>query len=291
MKIFFLFAGAPRVVSLGLAVAAVALAACSQTPVTVTLHSLQASGNLSFVCQADDGSGLKLDECPDYELQHRRILGLVTQTATDEVAIVDLRGGAVVDVDPTTPGYTFLRVGATPGAIVSSPGGVASFVGVTGLQKNGVFALPTTCPRTAYKPPPDTLNTPAGKCRISRRGICWTTWAACSLSSAPGDMTQLVDLTGTDSGAAENCLSGRRPKLRRRKSGASAQLTSRRRQGRLGGASCSLLCRKSTGWYCSTRRACSIVLQVNFSLVWSRRRIRSTPRCPVVRSNRRCPLI
>jgi hypothetical protein len=182
VKTFSLFAGAPRVLSAALGVAAVALGACSQTPVTVTLHSLQASGNLSFVCQADDGSGLKLDECPDYEFQHRRILGLVTQTATNEVAIVDLRGGAVVDVDPSTPGYTFLRVGATPGAIVSSPGGAASFVGVTGLQKNGVFALPTTC----LAPP-----------KPSEPVRDLTSWAACALTSAPGDIQLLVDSVAT----------------------------------------------------------------------------------------------
>jgi hypothetical protein len=178
VKLISRLAGASRVMSLGLAAGCVLLGACSQTPVTVTLHSLQASGNLSFVCQADDGSGLKLDECPDYEAERRRTLGLVTQTTTNEVAIVDLRDGAVVDVDPSSPGYTFLRVGAQPGAIVSTPGGVASFVGVTGLEKNGIFALPTTC-----------LNAP--KPGEPTRDL--TTWAACSLSSAPGDIKLLVD--------------------------------------------------------------------------------------------------
>jgi hypothetical protein len=189
VKIIAQLASAPRVVSVGLAAAAVLLAACSQTPVTVTLHSLGPSGNLSFVCQGDDGdgqhvSGLKLDECPDYEHLDRRMLGLVTQTDTDEVAVVDLRAGAVLDIDPSTPGYTFLRVGARPGAIVSSPGGVASFVGVTGLQKNGVYALPTTC----LKPP--NAGEPA-------RDV--TTWAACSLTSAPGDIQVLL------AGASSSC--------------------------------------------------------------------------------------
>jgi hypothetical protein len=175
-------------------VGAVLLSACSQTPVTVTLHSLQASGALSFVCQSDEGHvGLKLDQCPDYEHEHRRILGLVTQTATDEVAIVDLRGQSVVDVDPATPGYTFLRVGATPGAIVSTPGGVASFVGVKGLQKNGIFALPTTC----LAPP-----------SAGQQARDLTTWAACALSSAPGDIKVLIDPTATDSGAARAACPG-----------------------------------------------------------------------------------
>jgi hypothetical protein len=189
VKIMAQLASVPRVVSVGLAAAAVLLAACSQTPVTVTLHSLGPSGNLSFVCQGDDGDGqhvlgLKLDQCPDYERLHRRMLGLVTQTNTDEVAIVDLRAGTVLDIDPSTPGYTFLRVGARPGAIVSTPGGVASFVGVTGLQKNGVFALPTTC----LKPP--SAGQPA---------LDVTTWSACSLPSAPGDIQVLV------AGASSSC--------------------------------------------------------------------------------------
>ncbi|HTA92580.1 MAG TPA: hypothetical protein VK745_23540, partial [Polyangiaceae bacterium] len=182
MKIFSRLAGAHGALPLAFGAASLVLGACSQTPITVTLHSLQSSGKVSFVCQADDGAGvgfgLKLDECPDYEDQHRRILALVGQTATNEVALVDLRAGSVVDFDPSSPGYTFLRVGAAPGAIVSSPGGVASFVGVSGLLKNGVFALPTSC----FEPPM------AGQ--VARD---LTSWSACALTSAPGDMTLLID--------------------------------------------------------------------------------------------------
>jgi hypothetical protein len=170
---------------------------CSQTPVTVTLHSLAASGKLSFVCQiadgeADDGMGLKLDECPDYEAQRRRILGLVTQTSTNEVAVVDLRGGTVVDLDPSTPGYQFARVGGQPGAIVSTPGGAASFVGVSGLQKNGIFALPTTCLRT----PPSPTQIVDGKPLGPQVTPDLTTWSACALTSAPGDIQILFDTSG-----------------------------------------------------------------------------------------------
>ena len=171
------------------------LGACSQTPVTVDLHSLQASGKVSFVCRADDGSpaGHKLNECPDYEHATRRLLGLVTQTATNEVAVVDLYEGRVVDVDPTTPGYSFLRVGASPGAIVTTPGGAASFVGVTGFQKNGVFALPTTC-----------LSAP----KLGEVSRDLTTWSACSLSSAPGEITVLVDPPAAKTGAIRGACDG-----------------------------------------------------------------------------------
>lgn len=182
------FSGARRAIIFALT--ALSLGACSQTPVTVTLHSLQASGNVSFLCQGDDGNGLKLDECPDYETERRRILGLVTQTTTNEVAVVDLRDSEVVDLDPSVPGYTFARVGGRPGAIVSSPGGVASFVGVSGAQKNGIFALPTTCLTTPKVNPPE----PGQPAKIlPTRDL--TSWAACSLSSAPGEISILVDAT------------------------------------------------------------------------------------------------
>ncbi len=180
-----LFSGAHR--AFGFALTALSLAACSQTPVTVTLHSLSQSGRVSFVCQADDGTGLKLDECPDLEAERRRMLALVTQTTTNEVAVVDLRDGEVVDLDPAVPGYTFARVNGTPGAIVSSPGGVASFVGVSGVRTNGLFALPTSCLIEPEDTPTDPIAT-----QVTRD---LTSWAACSLTSAPGEISLLVDPT------------------------------------------------------------------------------------------------
>ena len=176
------------------------LGACSQTPVTVDLHSLQSSGNVTFVCRGDDNppSGHRLEECPDIEpdIDHvtRRTLGLVTQTESNEVAIIDLVAGAVVDVDPTTPGYSFLRVGAQPGAIVTTPGGAASFVGVTGLQKNGIFALPTTC-----------LSAPLPNQMPAQTARDLTSWSACALSSAPGDITVLVDPPASDGTIRDTC--------------------------------------------------------------------------------------
>jgi len=167
--------------ALALCVAAAPLASCSQTPVTVNLHAMQSSGRVSFVCHGADNSpsGHKLDECPDYEAGTRHTIALVTQTATNEVAVVDLYAQSILDIDQTTPGYSFLRVGASPGAIVSSPGGAATFVGVNGLEKdNGIYALPSTC----IMPP--SKNEPA-------RDL--TSWPACHLTSRPGDIAVLVD--------------------------------------------------------------------------------------------------
>jgi len=164
----------------GLSVAAGALLSCSQNPVTVNLHAMQASSRVSFVCRGADNSekGHKLDECPDYEAGTRHTIALVTQTTTEEVAVVDLAAGTILDIDRTTPGYSFLRVGGRPGAIVTTPGGSATFVGVSGLEKNGIFALPTTC----ILPPKD--DEPA-------RDL--TTWPACHLSSEPGDIAVVID--------------------------------------------------------------------------------------------------
>jgi len=169
-----------KLAALGICAWAALLGSCSQTPITVNLHAMQSSENVSFVCHGIDNSpkGHKLDECPEYESATRHTLALVTQTATNEVAVVDLYAQSILDIDRTTPGYSFLRVGAKPGAIVTTPGGAASFVGVSGLGKNGIFALPTTC------------ILPPGEGEPARD---LTTWAACHLSSAPGDIAVLVD--------------------------------------------------------------------------------------------------
>lgn len=170
---------------LGLSVAAAVLASCSQNPITVNLHAMQSSGRVSFVCRGNDNpaAGHKLDECPDYEAGSRHTIALVTQTFTNEVAVVDLAAQRIADIDQTTPGFSFLRVGAMPGSIVSTPGGAATFVGVSGPEKNGIFALPTTC---IMPPDPNDPNEPA-------RDL--TTWPACHLSSEPGDIAVVVDPT------------------------------------------------------------------------------------------------
>jgi hypothetical protein len=160
---------------------------CTETPPTVTLRSLQASAEVTFVCRAEDGSGRSRDGCPDFDTESpgrpNHLFALVTQTSTGEVAVIDINAGAVVDVSPSVPGYTFLRVGARPRDIVTTPGGAASFVGSAELGKEGVYALPTTCigpPRVRADGTPE-----------SERDL--TTWPACALPVAPGDMAILID--------------------------------------------------------------------------------------------------
>lgn len=205
------FFGPRKLAALGMCFA-VALASCTQNPVTVKLHAMQSSGKVSFVCRGLDNTaqGHKLDECPDYEAGTRHTMALVTQTVTNEVAVVDLSAQSIVDIDKTTPGYSFLRVGGIPGSIVTTPGGAATFVGVTGPEKNGIFALPTTC----ILPP--TVDEKAAR--------DLTTWTACHLSSEPGDIAVIVDpvLEQPGGGAADaelasvprrSCLTGAPPDL------------------------------------------------------------------------------
>lgn len=174
------------------------LVGCGQETATATLRALDPVGEVSLVCLGRDESGaftrgLPRSECPDYEYSlqnpnNRRFHALVTQPLSGEVALVDLGGEtreAVIDYEPTQPGYSFMPIGADPGSIVSTPGSVASFVGVREAGREGVFALPSSCiaPRPTDAPVRDIR-----------------TWPACRLPAAPGPMVMLVDAASDDDG-------------------------------------------------------------------------------------------
>jgi hypothetical protein len=176
----------------------VASLGCSQETATASLRALNPVGDVSLLCLGRGPSGAftegrSRDECPDYEYSldspyNRRLHAMVTQPASGEVALVDLAVGntsAVLDYEPTQPGYSFMPVGAEPGSIVSTPGGVASFVGVREGGREGLFALPSSCigPRAPNEPLRDIR-----------------TWPACRLPAAPGPMVMLVDPAVDDDG-------------------------------------------------------------------------------------------
>jgi hypothetical protein len=166
---------------LGLVCAAVLGSACSEQSVTVELRSLSASGDVSYVCRDAEGNGVALSECSAGGLYSGRneLYALVTQTSTGEVAVINVPydmdnrddDEGVVDVDPSSPGYGFLRVGAQPIDIASMPAGQATFVASAEPGRMGIYALPTTCvdEPSANEPPRDL-----------------TTWPACRLPDAPG---------------------------------------------------------------------------------------------------------
>ncbi|HEU4578816.1 MAG TPA: hypothetical protein VFS67_11215 [Polyangiaceae bacterium] len=163
---------------------------CGQQNETAALRALRVSGDVSLLCLGRDADGnltqgLERNQCPDFEhapnsAEQRHLMALVTQPSTGEVAAIDVTASPprVIDNEPTQPGYSFLPVGAEPTALVTTPGGIASFVGVAETGREGIFGLPTSCISTR----PD-----AAPLRDVRA------WPACRLPSAPGPMILLTD--------------------------------------------------------------------------------------------------
>ncbi|HWO13370.1 MAG TPA: hypothetical protein VNN80_27910, partial [Polyangiaceae bacterium] len=187
-----------RLIILVPALSALASLGCTQETATATLRALDPVGDLAVVCLGRDDTGAftqghRRSDCPDFEFgsdspNQRRLHLLVTQPSTGEVALLDMgtsQEDAVIDFEPTQPGYSFMPVGAEPGAIVSTPGSVASFVGVREAGREGVFALPSSClaPRAAGEPVRDIRS-----------------WPACRLPAAPGPMQLLIDPALDDDG-------------------------------------------------------------------------------------------
>ena len=177
-----------RALALGLLLPA--LNGCQSDPQSQPLRSLERSGDIAFVCLGPDGRGRSIEACPDHDTGQNRLLALVTQTLRGEVAVVDLTRDRVLDLDPSSPGYNFLPVGANPVSIAATPGGEATFVAVAEVGQPGIYGLPTSCAREPRGP-----NEP-------RREL--TLWPACALPVAPGAMTVLIDPAGPD-GVRPSC--------------------------------------------------------------------------------------
>ncbi len=163
---------------------------CEETTVEVTLHSLQASGEVAFVCRTREGNGIDRSKCPDFENEGNRMYALVTQTSTEEVAVIDAQGAQVVDLDPSTPGYAFLRVASKPESIVSTPGGAATFVTISGRGRDGITAIPTTC---ISQPPKN------------QTALDVTSFPSCHLPVTPGDIAVIIAPPDADDTIRENC--------------------------------------------------------------------------------------
>jgi len=169
-------------------------AGCSQTASTVLVRSLERSGRATFLCLHDRTSntpGEQLDSCftpgqpyppENYIVPH--VIALVTQTARGEVAVVDVTAQAVLDADPTVPGFNFLPIGALPTDIVATPGSNASFVAIGDPQRPGIFAIPSS--RLPYQ---------VGS-KVSSLG----SWPACFLDAVPTELVVVPDLTKSHPG-------------------------------------------------------------------------------------------
>ena len=173
---------------------------CNQDTVSLDVRSLERSGRSAFLCLAAPGTapGLPITDCSrlpassadDYGVDEAgtttipHLYALVTQTTRGEVAVIDLttQTEPVLDLDPKVPGKNFLPIGANPIDIVTTPGGTAAFVTVAETGHEGIFALPSTQLRPCVDCPAPTLHS----------------WPACSLPSAPGEITMLADPPGPD---------------------------------------------------------------------------------------------
>ena len=163
---------------------------CGRQNETAALRALRAAGDVSLLCLGPDDEGrltqgLDRGQCPDFEhtpgsAEQRHLMALVTQPSTGEVATIDVTASPAkaIDYEPTQPGFSFLPIGAEPTALVTTPGGIASFVAVGETGREGIFGLPSSCisPRPADAPLRDLR-----------------TWPACRLPAAPGPMMLLTD--------------------------------------------------------------------------------------------------
>jgi hypothetical protein len=158
---------------------------CSEQQVVAELRSLSGSEDAVFLCRDEAGVGHPYSDCPDRDIsddataaKKLSVFALVSQTVTDEVAVLNVTNGTVVDVDPARPGFGFLRVGGRPVSMAATPGGRATFVATADVGRNGIFALPTSC-----------LNAP--KTGETERDL--TSWPACRLDETPGEVSVLIE--------------------------------------------------------------------------------------------------
>lgn len=179
-------------------VGAVLSSGCGQGPIETPVRSLQSSGPVAFVCLGADSEGLanlarplsdcassQVDSSEDFSDPH--LYALVTQPNSGQVAVVDLTtpDDAVLDVNASSPGDNFLPVGAIPTAIVSTASSTATFVSSAEANYEGIYALPSDMIRS-------------GAPRL-------TSWPACGLPAAPGEMTIVVDPTDESGDTRPSC--------------------------------------------------------------------------------------
>ena len=103
--------------------AALVGSACAQDPQVVTPPTFDRPSRVAFFCYDSDARRLlALSECVNLpEESPRGLTALVSQSARGEIATVDLRTNVVLDADVRVPGFTFVRVGEVPTAIVVPP--------------------------------------------------------------------------------------------------------------------------------------------------------------------------
>ena len=107
------------------------------------------------------------------------LFALVTQTTRGEIAVVDLTGGYVVDIDLSTPGINLLTVGTLPSDIASAPDGKMSYVGSANPNAPAIYALPSTVILGD-----SLIQATSSQTVVPIPGL--TSWPVCALPQAPG---------------------------------------------------------------------------------------------------------
>jgi hypothetical protein len=193
-------AGAALVAAFG-GIATTALPSCSQTPTNVPVQTFEQPKAMDVICMQ------VLDPTETYEIippvpvpqsycaqvpvnvvgssLPYHLFALVTQTTRGEVAVVDLTGGNVVDVNPDIPGINFLPVGKLPSDISATADGRMVFVGSADPNAPAIYALPSVIvlgdAQTATGVPAPLPGTHAQTVIPDL-----TTWPVCSLPQVPG---------------------------------------------------------------------------------------------------------
>ncbi|WP_437737258.1 hypothetical protein [Sorangium sp. So ce1335] len=195
-----------------------ALVGCAGEATPVDVEALAQSGRSAFVClaidrpdpekpgvlrslpitdcsyrTADTPTDFEVDEAEGGRAKLPHLYALVTQTSRGEVAVIDMTSerSPILDLDPGTPGASFLPVGAQPVDIVASRGGTASFVAVAEPGREGIFALPS-----ARVLPREGCPVPA-----------LSSWPSCSLGSPPGEILLVSDPAAPDGKLRSSCSS------------------------------------------------------------------------------------
>jgi hypothetical protein len=200
--------GKLALLSWGALLATAASGGCQTQTVPTSLRALDRTGRVSFVCLSAPGTApsvaLPVERCTatrfespgdfgvvDGQTTRPHLYALVTQTTRGEIAVIDMstKVDALLDQNPRVPGATFLPIGSQPVDIASTPGGTATFVGVAEVGREGIFALPSENLRLCETCEPQTVSS----------------WPACALPGAPGEMAVVFDPPDADDNVRATC--------------------------------------------------------------------------------------
>ena len=214
--------------------AGVAMTSCAQTPTNVPVQTMEQPRDVAVVCLKvfqDDGGAQLAQPQPELNCNPvpvntsgaylpNHLYALVTQMTRGELAVVDLTAGAVVDIDPDSPGVNFLPVGRLPTDVSVTPDGQMAFVGSADPNAPAIFALPTKLilgDSQSYPEPygssvaaPDASSNPNLIPNL-------TSWPVCALPQAPSSIkilplsllpSALGGAGATDAGAADAADAG-----------------------------------------------------------------------------------